>query len=289
MKGIVLAGGEGTRLSPLTKVISKQILPIYDKPMIYYPISILMLARIKEILIISTARDTPIFKNLLGDGSSFGVSFSFIIQDDPRGLADAFILGEKFIGDDDVCLVLGDNLFYGSNLQSILEESRIQVEKEKCAVIFGSYVPDPERYGVVEFKDEKVISIEEKPIKPKSNFAVVGLYFYTNDVINIAKRVKPSKRGELEISSVNQVFLENSKIKLKRFNRGITWLDTGTPNSYNDANNFIKSIENRHGLKISCLEEIAYRMGYISKEKLKKHLENQPNSDYYIYLKKLIK
>ena len=288
MKGIVLAGGEGTRLSPLTKVISKQILPIYDKPMIYYPISVLMLAGIKEILIISTSRDIVYFKDLLGDGSSLGINFYYKIQEKPRGLADAFILGEKFIGNSDVCLVLGDNLFYGANLQKMLEISKKETSTEKKAIIFGSYVPDPERYGVVEFEGEKIISLEEKPVNPKSNYAVVGLYFYTNEVIEISKNVRPSDRGEIEISSVNNAFLNNNKLKLKLFNRGITWLDTGTPDSYNDANNFIKSIENRHGLKIAALEEISLRMNYITKDQLRNYLKNKPQSNYYNYLRKFI-
>ena len=288
MKGIVLAGGEGTRLSPLTKVISKQILPIYDKPMIYYPISVLMLAGIKEILIISTSRDIVYFKDLLGDGSSLGINFYYKIQEKPRGLADAFILGEKFIGNSDVCLVLGDNLFYGANLQKMLEISKKETSTEKKAIIFGSYVPDPERYGVVEFEGEKIISLEEKPVNPKSNYAVVGLYFYTNEVIEISKNVRPSDRGEIEISSVNNAFLNNNKLKLKLFNRGISWLDTGTPDSYNDANNFIKSIENRHGLKIAALEEISLRMNYITKDQLRNYLKNKPQSNYYNYLRKFI-
>ena len=288
MKGIVLAGGEGTRLSPLTKVISKQILPIYDKPMIYYPISVLMLAGIKEILIISTSRDIVYFKDLLGDGSNLGINFYYKIQEKPRGLADAFILGEKFIGRSDVCLVLGDNLFYGANLQKMLEISKKETSTEKKAIIFGSYVPDPERYGVVEFEGKKIISLEEKPVNPKSNYAVVGLYFYTNEVIEISKNVRPSDRGEIEISSVNNAFLNNNKLKLKLFNRGITWLDTGTPDSYNDANNFIKSIENRHGLKIAALEEISLRMNYITKDQLRNYLKNKPQSNYYNYLRKFI-
>ena len=288
MKGIVLAGGEGTRLSPLTKVISKQILPIYDKPMIYYPISVLMLAGIKEILIISTSRDIVYFKDLLGDGSNLGINFYYKIQEKPRGLADAFILGEKFIGRSDVCLVLGDNLFYGANLQKMLEISKKETSTEKKAIIFGSYVPDPERYGVVEFEGKKIISLEEKPVNPKINYAVVGLYFYTNEVIEISKNVRPSDRGEIEISSVNNGVLNNNKLKLKLFNRGITWLDTGTPDSYNDANNFIKSIENRHGLKIAALEEISLRMNYITKDQLRNYLKNKPQSNYYNYLRKFI-
>ena len=288
MKGIILAGGEGTRLSPLTSVLSKQLLPVYDKPMIFYPISVLFLAGIKEILIISTKRDLPSFKNLLGDGSDLGVSFSYKVQDNPRGLADAFILGEDFIGNDNVCLILGDNLFYGSNLQELLHKSRLECNKSENAIIFGSYVPDPERYGVVNFVDNKILSIEEKPKNPQSNFAVVGLYFYPNSVIKISKNVVPSKRGEIEITSVNQGFLNQSKLKLKISNRGTTWLDTGTPDSLCDASNFIKSIEVRHGLKIACLEEIALRMKYISKEKLKNILINKPKSDYYNYVRNLL-
>ncbi|MDG1395681.1 MAG: glucose-1-phosphate thymidylyltransferase RfbA, partial [Flavobacteriales bacterium] len=269
MKGIVLAGGSGTRLYPITKGVSKQLLPIYDKPMIYYPISVLMMAGIKDILIISTPDDLPNFKKLLGDGKSLGVSFSYVEQPSPDGLAQAFILGEEFIGNDAVCLILGDNIFYGQGLDELIKSAKAQVEQEKMATVFGYYVSDPERYGVAEFDDKgKVISIEEKPTEPKSNYAVVGLYFYTNDVIQIAKDIKPSKRGELEITTVNEVYLKRDALKVELMGRGYAWLDTGTHDSLNEASNFIQTIENRQGLKVACLEEIAYEQGFISKEQL---------------------
>ena len=258
MKGIVLAGGSGTRWYPITKGVSKQLLPIYDKPMIYYPISVLMMAGIKDILIISTPDDLPNFKKLLGDGKSLGVSFSYVEQPSPDGLAQAFILGEEFIGNDAVCLILGDNIFYGQGLDELIKSAKTQVEQEKMATVFGYYVSDPERYGVAEFDDKgKVISIEEKPTEPKSHYAVVGLYFYTNDVIQIAKDIKPSKRGELEITTVNEVYLKRDALKVELMGRGFAWLDTGTHDSLNEASNFIQTIENRQGLKVACLEEIA--------------------------------
>lgn len=286
MKGIVLAGGSGTRLYPITKGVSKQLLPIYDKPMIYYPISVLMMAGIKDILIISTPDDLPNFKKLLGDGKSLGVSFSYVEQPSPDGLAQAFILGEEFIGDDAVCLILGDNIFYGQGLDELIKSAKTQVEQEKMATVFGYYVSDPERYGVAEFDDKgKVISIDEKPIEPKSNYAVVGLYFYTNDVIQIAKDIKPSKRGELEITTVNEVYLKRDALKVELMGRGYAWLDTGTHDSLNEASNFIQTIENRQGLKVACLEEIAYEQGFISKEQLLQLAEGLSKTRYGQYLK----
>lgn len=286
MKGIVLAGGSGTRLYPITKGVSKQLLPIYDKPMIYYPISVLMMAGIKDILIISTPDDLPNFKKLLGDGKSLGVSFSYVEQPSPDGLAQAFILGEEFIGNDAVCLILGDNIFYGQGLDELIKSAKTQVEKEKMATVFGYYVSDPERYGVAEFDDKgKVISIEEKPTEPKSNYAVVGLYFYTNDVIQIAKDIKPSKRGELEITTVNEVYLKRDALKVELMGRGYAWLDTGTHDSLNEASNFIQTIENRQGLKVACLEEIAYEQGFISKEQLLQLAEGLSKTRYGQYLK----
>jgi glucose-1-phosphate thymidylyltransferase len=269
MKGIILAGGSGTRLYPITKGVSKQLVPIYDKPMIYYPLSVLMLAGIKEILIISTPHDLPRFKDLLGDGSDLGINFSYIEQPSPDGLAQAFVLGEKFIGDDDVCLVLGDNIFYGHGLTELLATSVKNAQKDNNATVFGYYVKDPERYGVAEFDDDSnVISIEEKPKEPKSNYAVVGLYFYPNDVVKKAKNVKPSDRGELEITTLNQDYLKENRLKVELMGRGYAWLDTGTHESLLEASLFIQTIENRQGLKVACIEEIAYEMGYISKEKL---------------------
>ncbi len=286
MKGIVLAGGSGTRLYPITKGVSKQLLPIYDKPMIYYPISVLMMAGIKDILIISTPDDLPNFKKLLGDGKSLGVSFSYVEQPSPDGLAQAFILGEEFIGNDAVCLILGDNIFYGQGLVELIKSAKTQVEQEKMATVFGYYVSDPERYGVAEFDDKgKVISIEEKPTEPKSNYAVVGLYFYTNDVIQIAKDIKPSKRGELEITTVNEVYLKRDALKVELMGRGYAWLDTGTHDSLNEASNFIQTIENRQGLKVACLEEIAYEQGFISKEQLLRLAEGLSKTRYGQYLK----
>ncbi|REH45770.1 glucose-1-phosphate thymidylyltransferase [Tenacibaculum gallaicum] len=288
MKGIILAGGSGTRLHPLTLSVSKQLLPIYDKPMIYYPLSVLMLAGIKEILIISTPHDLPNFKRLLGDGSQLGIKLSYKEQPSPDGLAQAFIIGEDFIGSDDVCLVLGDNIFYGAGLQKLLSEAVQTVKDEQKAVVFGNYVDDPGRYGVAEFDaDQNVISIEEKPKEPKSNFAVVGLYFYPNSVISIAKEVKPSHRGELEITSVNQTYLGKEQLKMQILSRGFAWLDTGTHEALTEATEFVKAVEKRTGLKIACLEEIAYRMGYISKEQLQEGAKMIRKSSYGEYLLKL--
>nr|WP_321415344.1 glucose-1-phosphate thymidylyltransferase RfbA [uncultured Allomuricauda sp.] len=288
MKGIILAGGSGTRLHPLTKVVSKQLLPIYDKPMIYYPLSVLMLSGIKEILIISTPQDLPNFKNLLGNGSQLGISLEYAEQPSPDGLAQAFIIGEKFIGKDDVCLILGDNIFYGAGLQKLLFDSVETVKKENKAVIFGYYVEDPERYGVGEFdENNNVISIEEKPVHPKSNYAVVGLYFYPNSVVHIAKGVRPSARGELEITTVNQNYLLQKNLKMQIMSRGFAWLDTGTHEALTEATEFVKAVEKRTGLKIACLEEIAYRVGYIDKTKLKEHALDLQKSGYGAYLNKL--
>ena len=288
MKGIVLAGGSGTRLHPLTLSVSKQLLPIYDKPMIYYPISVLMLAGIKEILIISTPHDLPNFKKLLSDGSQFGVSFEYAEQPSPDGLAQAFIIGEEFIGNDDVCLVLGDNIFYGSGLQKLLVNAVYTVKNENKAVVFGNYVKDPERYGVAAFdEDNNVVSIEEKPKKPQSNYAVVGLYFYPNSVVDIAKNVIPSHRGELEITSVNQTYLQKADLKLKVLSRGFAWLDTGTHEALTEATEFVKAVEKRTGLKIACLEEIAVRMGNLKKEIVVDNVNNM-KGDYYDYIKSIL-
>jgi glucose-1-phosphate thymidylyltransferase len=285
MKGIILAGGSGTRLYPLTKATSKQLLPINDKPMVYYPLSVLMLAGIKEILLISTPEDLPNFRRLLGSGEDLGISISYKVQPSPDGLAQAFILGEDFIGDDDVCLVLGDNIFYGVGFTNLLATSIKNVENNKNATVFGYYVQDPKRYGVVAFNDEgTAISIEEKPSVPKSNYAVVGLYFYPNNVIEVAKNIKPSPRGELEITSVNQKYLEEGTLKVEVMGRGYAWLDTGTHESLLEASNFIQAIENRQGLKVACIEEIAYEMGYISKEDLLLLAEPLKKNGYGQYL-----
>lgn len=288
MKGIILAGGAGTRLHPSTKVVSKQLLPIYDKPMIYYPLSVLMLAGIREILIISTPHDLPNFEQLFGDGSHLGLQLSYKEQPSPDGLAQAFILGEEFIGKDNVCLVLGDNIFYGAGLQNLLLTSVEKVNKENKAVIFGYYVDDPERYGVAEVdQNGNVLSLEEKPKEPKSNYAVVGLYFYPNSVVEIAKEVKPSARGELEITSVNQEYLNRRQLKLQTLGRGYAWLDTGTHEAMSEATEFVKAVEKRTSLKIACIEEIAYKMGFISKEQVSAVAEELGKSSYAEYLKKL--
>jgi glucose-1-phosphate thymidylyltransferase len=289
MKGIILAGGSGTRLYPITKGVSKQLLPVYDKPMIYYPLSVLMLAGIQEILIISTPQDLPNFEKLFGDGSEIGLNLTYKEQPSPDGLAQAFIIGYEFIGNDDVCLVLGDNIFYGDGFLSILTNARKNVTEGKSTV-FGYYVNDPERYGVAEFDVEgNVISIEEKPVNPKSNFAVVGLYFYTNDVVKIAKNIQPSHRGELEITSVNQEYLQQKKLKVELLGRGFTWLDTGTHDSLMEAGQFIETIEKRQGLKVACLEEIAFRMNYINADQVKKLARPLLKSSYGQYLFKIVK
>ncbi len=285
MKGIILAGGSGTRLYPITKCISKQLLPVYDKPMIYYPLSVLMLAGIKEILIISTPEDLPRFEDMLGDGSDLGITLEYVEQPSPDGLAQAFILGEEFIGEDDVCLILGDNIFHGHGLGDILAASVRNVEEENKATVFGYYVKDPERYGVAAFDDDgNVTSIVEKPENPESNYAVVGLYFYPNSVVNIAKNIKPSARGELEITTVNQTYLEQQALKVELMGRGFAWLDTGTHESLLEASEFIQTIEKRQSLKVACLEEIAYEMGYISKEQLIELAQPLKKNQYGEYL-----
>ena len=285
MKGIILAGGSGTRLYPITKAVSKQLLPIYDKPMIYYPLSTLMLAKIRDVLIISTPADTPRFKELLKDGSQFGMNFSYVVQEEPKGLAEAFILGADFIGNDDVCLVLGDNIFYGNGLTSLLKKAQ---EKKSGATIFGQYVKDPERYGVIEFDSEgKVLSLKEKPTNPKSNYAAVGLYFYDNKVVEYAKNLKPSSRGELEITDINRIYLENKDLDCELFGRGFAWLDTGTMTSLNDANNFVRSLEDILGIKISIPEEIAYNNGWIDKETLLKASKEYGKTSYGEHLLKV--
>lgn len=288
MKGIVLAGGSGTRLYPITKGISKQLIPIFDKPMIYYPISVLMLADIKDILIISTPNDLPAFKRLLGDGSDYGVRFEYAEQPYPGGLAQAFIIGEEFIGDDSVCLVLGDNIFYGAGFTQLLRESVQNVERDGKSTVFGYYVNDPERYGVAEFDAEgNCLSIEEKPEHPKSNYAVVGLYFYPNSVVEIAKNIKPSARGELEITTVNQEYLKRGELKVQTLQRGFAWLDTGTHDSLSEASTFIEVIEKRQGQKVACLEEIAYKKGWITKEKLTEVAQPMIKNEYGKYLMRL--
>ena len=290
MKGIILAGGSGTRLYPITQGVSKQLLPIYDKPMIYYPLSVLMLSGIRDILIITTPEDAAAFHRLLGDGSQWGLNLSYAVQPSPDGLAQAFIIGEEFIAGDDVCLILGDNIFYGQSFSQMLSQAVVNVQEEQKATVFGYYVKDPERYGVAEFDAEgNVLSIEEKPKDPKSNYAIVGLYFYPNKVVEVAKQIKPSARGELEITSVNQAFLQAKELKVQLLGRGFAWLDTGTHDSLTEATNFVETLEKRQGLKISCLEEIAYRKGWISKEKLKELAQELSKNGYGQYLLDLVK
>ena len=290
MKGIILAGGSGTRLYPITKGVSKQLLPIYDKPMIYYPLSVLMLSGIRDILIITTPEDAAAFHRLLGDGSQWGLNLSYAVQSSPDGLAQAFIIGEEFIAGDDVCLILGDNIFYGQSFSQMLSQAVVNVQEEQKATVFGYYVKDPERYGVAEFDAEgNVLSIEEKPKYPKSNYAIVGLYFYPNKVVEVAKQIKPSARGELEITSVNQAFLQAKELKVQLLGRGFAWLDTGTHDSLTEATNFVETLEKRQGLKISCLEEIAYRKGWTNKEKIEKYIQGLSPNGYVQYLLDLVK
>lgn len=290
MKGIILAGGSGTRLYPITKGVSKQLLPIYDKPMIYYPLSVLMLSGIRDILIITTPEDAAAFHRLLGDGSQWGLNLSYAVQSSPDGLAQAFIIGEEFIAGDDVCLILGDNIFYGQSFSQMLSQAVVNVQEEQKATVFGYYVKDPERYGVAEFDAEgNVLSIEEKPKNPKSNYAIVGLYFYPNKVVEVAKQIRPSARGELEITSVNQAFLQAKELKVQLLGRGFAWLDTGTHDSLTEATNFVETLEKRQGLKISCLEEIAYRKGWTSKEKIEKYIQGLSPNGYVQYLLDLVK
>ena len=290
MKGIILAGGAGTRLYPITKSVSKQLLPIYDKPMIYYPLSVLMLSGIKEILIISTPEHIDLYKDLLGDGNEIGLNFTYKIQAEPRGLADAFLVGEEFIGDDDVALILGDNIFYGQNFTHILKTAVNRVEEENGATVFGYYVNNPKQFGVVEFDDDKnVVSLEEKPDNPKSKYAVPGLYFYDNNVVDIAKNIEPSDRGELEITAVNNEYLRRNELKVELFGRGMAWLDTGTHQGLLEANNFVEAIQSRQGLYIACIEEIAYRLDYIDEEQLLKLAEPLLKTDYGQYLKNIAK
>ena len=289
MKGIVLAGGSGTRLYPITKGVSKQLLPIYDKPMVYYPISVLMLAGIREILIISTPQDLPGFRRLLGDGSDYGVEFSYAEQPSPDGLAQAFLIGEEFIGDDSVCLVLGDNIFHGVGFDNMLKEAVREAEDNSEATVFGYWVSEPQRYGVAEFDSEgRCLSIEEKPAEPKSNYAVVGLYFYPNKVVEVAKSIRPSARGELEITSVNQRFLQDGELKVQTLGRGFAWLDTGTHDSLSEASTFIEVIEKRQGLKIACLEDIAYRQGWVSREKMIQLAQPMIKNQYGQYLMRMV-
>ena len=289
MKGIVLAGGAGTRLYPITKGVSKQLLPIYDKPMIYYPVSVLMLAGIRDILVISTPQDLPGFRRLLGDGEDYGVRFSYAEQPRPEGLAQAFLIGEEFIGTDDVCMVLGDNIFYGQHFTGMLRNAVATLQKEGMATVFGYWVSDPERYGVAEFdRDGNVLSIEEKPACPKSNYAVVGLYFYPNDVVQVVKTLKPSARGELEITSVNQIYLERKNLKMQLLGRGFAWLDTGTHDSLAEASTFVEVIEKRQGLKVACLEEIAYNQGWITAERLRQVAQPMAKNQYGQYLLRLL-